>query len=67
MTINPMQSAHDAPRCKAKSKRRGKRWEHLRYAAAASVACMGLKVARRTASVTEITGMARARRRRSKR
>jgi hypothetical protein len=25
MTINPMQSAHDAPRCKAKSKRRGKR------------------------------------------
>jgi len=25
MTINPMQSAHDAPRCKAKSKRTGKR------------------------------------------
>ena len=25
MTINPMQSAHDAPRCKAKSKRSGKR------------------------------------------
>jgi hypothetical protein len=24
MTINPMQSAHDAPRCKAKSKRTGK-------------------------------------------
>ena len=24
MTINPMQSAHDAPRCKAKSKRSGK-------------------------------------------
>ncbi len=23
MTINPMQSAHDAPRCKAKSKRTG--------------------------------------------
>jgi hypothetical protein len=25
MTINPMQSAHDASRCKAKSKRTGKR------------------------------------------
>jgi len=25
MTINPMQSAHDAPRCKAKSKRTGER------------------------------------------
>jgi hypothetical protein len=25
MSINPMQSAHDAPRCKAKSKRTGKR------------------------------------------
>ena len=25
MTINPMQSAHDEPRCKAKSKRSGKR------------------------------------------
>src|SRR5690348_13548257 len=25
MTINPMQSAHDAPRCTAKSKRTGKR------------------------------------------
>jgi glucans biosynthesis protein len=25
MTDNPMQSAHDAPRCKAKSKRTGKR------------------------------------------
>ena len=25
MSINPMQSAHDAPRCKAKSKRSGKR------------------------------------------
>ncbi len=25
MTINPLQSAHDAPRCKAKSKRTGKR------------------------------------------
>jgi hypothetical protein len=25
MTINPMQSAHGAPRCKAKSKRTGKR------------------------------------------
>jgi hypothetical protein len=25
MIINPMQSAHDAPRCKAKSKRTGKR------------------------------------------
>jgi hypothetical protein len=25
MTINPMQSAHCAPRCKAKSKRTGKR------------------------------------------
>ena len=25
MTINPMQSAHDAPRCKANSKRTGKR------------------------------------------
>ena len=25
MTINPMQSAHDAPRCKARSKRTGKR------------------------------------------
>jgi len=25
MTDNPMQSAHDAPRCKAKSKRSGKR------------------------------------------
>jgi hypothetical protein len=25
MTINPMQSAHDAPRCKAKSKRTGNR------------------------------------------
>ena len=25
MTNNPMQSAHDAPRCKAKSKRTGKR------------------------------------------
>jgi hypothetical protein len=25
MTINPMQRAHDAPRCKAKSKRTGKR------------------------------------------
>jgi hypothetical protein len=25
MTINPMQSAQDAPRCKAKSKRTGKR------------------------------------------
>jgi hypothetical protein len=25
MTINPMQSAHDAPRCKATSKRSGKR------------------------------------------
>jgi hypothetical protein len=24
MTVNPMQSAHDAPRCKAKSKRSGK-------------------------------------------
>jgi hypothetical protein len=24
MSINPMQSAHDAPRCKAKSKRTGK-------------------------------------------
>ena len=24
MTINPMQKAHDAPRCKAKSKRTGK-------------------------------------------
>jgi hypothetical protein len=24
MTVNPMQSAHDAPRCKAKSKRTGK-------------------------------------------
>ena len=24
MTINPLQSAHDAPRCKAKSKRTGK-------------------------------------------
>jgi hypothetical protein len=24
MTINPMQSAHEAPRCKAKSKRTGK-------------------------------------------
>jgi glucans biosynthesis protein len=24
MTINPMQSAHDAPRCKASSKRTGK-------------------------------------------
>ena len=24
MTIHPMQSAHDAPRCKAKSKRTGK-------------------------------------------
>jgi hypothetical protein len=26
MTVNPMQSAHDAPRCKAKSKRTGKPW-----------------------------------------
>src|SRR6266436_6178101 len=25
MTVNPMQSAHDAPRCKAKSKRTGVR------------------------------------------
>ena len=25
MTINPMQSAHDAPRCKASSKRTGQR------------------------------------------
>ena len=25
MSVNPMQSAHDAPRCKAKSKRTGKR------------------------------------------
>ena len=25
MTINPMRRAHDAPRCKAKSKRSGKR------------------------------------------
>ena len=24
MTVNPMQSAHDAPRCKAQSKRSGK-------------------------------------------
>lgn len=24
MTVNPMQSAHDAPRCKARSKRTGK-------------------------------------------
>ena len=37
MTINPMQSAHDAPRCKAKSKRTGSAVERLRYAALASV------------------------------
>ena len=47
MTINPMQSAHDAPRCKAKSKRTGKRCRAPRFAAVASVECMGLKVARR--------------------
>ena len=53
MTINPMQGAHDAPRCKAKSKRTGKR---CRYAAVASVECMELGVARRPASVTETIG-----------
>ena len=40
--------------------------EPPRYVALASVACMGLEVARRPASVMETIGMARERRRRSK-
>jgi hypothetical protein len=58
MTINPMQSAHDAPRCKAKSF-----VERLRYAAAASVECMVREVVRRPASATGIIGTACAQRR----
>ena len=59
MTINPMQSAHDAPRCEAKSKPQGSAVVRLRYAAVASVGCMEPEVARRPASVTEIIGMGR--------
>ena len=62
MTINPMQSAHDAPRCKAKSKRTGKPILRLPCAATASVACTAQKVARRPASVTESIGTACERR-----
>ena len=43
MIINPMQSAHDAPRCNAKSKRTGKPCGAPAVAAAASVECMGAR------------------------
>lgn len=45
MTINPMQSAHDAPRCRAKSKRTGKRCRAPAVAAFAFVECTVLAVA----------------------
>jgi hypothetical protein len=41
--------------------------ERLRFGAIVFVACMGREVARRKASVTEITGTARERTRRPKR
>ena len=66
MTDNPMQSAHDAPRCKAKSKRSGKLCRAPAVRGYRVCRMHGARGARRPASGTEIIGMARARRRRCK-
>jgi hypothetical protein len=67
MTINPMQSAHDAPRCKANSKRTG---EPCRGACGTRLSRLSNAWSKgwrgRPASVMETIGTARARKRRSK-
>ena len=66
MSINLMQSAHDAPRCKAKSKRTGKPVVRPRFAAVVSAGCMEPVAVRRRVSRMAITGTARAQKRRSR-
>jgi hypothetical protein len=61
MSINPMQSAHDAPRCKAKSKRTGLRCRSPAVMAIPSAACMGPAAVRRKGKATGIFGMAAVR------
>ena len=58
MSINPMQSAHRAPRCKARSKR-ASRVVRLWFEAVAVVGCTGLAVERRPESRTGIIGRIR--------
>ena len=62
---NPMQSAHDAPRCKAKSKRAGKPCRAPAVRGCRGCRMHGAEVARRPASATGIIGMPRAPKRRS--
>jgi hypothetical protein len=66
MTINPMQSAHDAPRCKAKSKRTGKRCRAPAVRGCRVCRMHGAKGGAPIGNQNGIIGTVRARKRRSK-
>src|SRR5262249_1332296 len=66
MTINPMQRAHAAPRCKAKSKRTGKQCRAPAVRGWKVCLMHGARGGAPRDNATEITGMVRARRKQSR-